>query len=130
MQAAFRGNTLGLPKICPEMSLPLIDQSMLYTYMKNYHTPERTVLAGVGVEHDTLVDLAREYFVQNTPIWNENPNLIIKSREGLDLSLAQYTGGMVQVGVRYGGGWRVRGGVECLILYAMVNFCRTQFLKK
>ncbi|KAI0215179.1 Mitochondrial-processing peptidase subunit alpha [Lamellibrachia satsuma] len=95
--AAFRGNTLGLPKICPEMSLPLIDQSMLYTYMKNYHTPERTVLAGVGVEHDTLVDLAREYFVQNTPIWNENPNLIIKSREGLDLSLAQYTGGMVQV---------------------------------
>ena len=71
---------------------------MLYTYMRNYHTPERTVLAGVGVDHDTLVDLAREYFVQNTPIWNENPNLIIKSREGLDLSLAQYTGGIVQVG--------------------------------
>ena len=51
------------------------------------------------MDHDTLVDLAREYFVQNTPIWNENPNLIIKSREGLDLSLAQYTGGIVQVGV-------------------------------
>ena len=61
------------------------------------------MLAGVGVEHDTLVDLAREYFVQNTPIWNDNPDLIIKSREGLDLSLAQYTGGTIQVGAR--GGW-------------------------
>ena len=44
--AAYRDNTLGLPKICPPESLELINRDDLFTYLHNYHTPDRMVLAG------------------------------------------------------------------------------------
>ena len=56
--AAFRGNTMGLPKLCPEENIDAINRKTLMTYLKTYHSPERMVLAGVGVEHDQLVELA------------------------------------------------------------------------
>ena len=98
LQAAFKNNTLGLPKICPPESIDMTSRSHLYTYLQNYHTPDRMVVAGVGIEHKKLVDIVQRSFVEKTPIWEENPGLI-ESFRGRDLSLAQYTGGMVQVGV-------------------------------
>ena len=47
-QAGYRNNTLGLPKLCPEENISKVNASTLYTYLKNCHTPERMVLAGVG----------------------------------------------------------------------------------
>lgn len=55
-QAAYRNNTLGLPKICPESNIEKIDRSVLFTYIKNHYTPSRMVVAGVGVEHDALLE--------------------------------------------------------------------------
>ena len=96
-QAAYRGNTLGLPHRCPKESIQKIDKRVLYTYMKNFHTPERMVLAGVGVDHDKFVRLAEDAFIkQKTPIWLDNPDLI-DSRMSTDNSLSQYTGGKVLV---------------------------------
>ena len=51
---------------------------------------------GVGMEHQMLVDLAKEYFVGRDPIWSEQPSLIDKTK-GKDLSISQYTGGVVSV---------------------------------
>jgi len=50
---------------------------------------------GVGVEHDTLVKLASQSFAKN-PIWLEDVASLQKPMER-DLSMAQYTGGKVEV---------------------------------
>ena len=74
----------------------MIDRGMLYTYMNYYHTPERIVLTGVGVEHDELVKLGETLFVNKTPIWKEHKNILDLTREK-DLSICQYTGGYLPV---------------------------------
>lgn len=96
--AAYRENTLGLPKLCPPENLVEIDRDILFTYLSNYYTPKRMVVAGVGVEHSQLVDAVSKYFVEEKPIWQTIPNLLIQTNKDLgpDNSLAQYTGGMVQ----------------------------------
>ncbi|KAK6194779.1 hypothetical protein SNE40_000339 [Patella caerulea] len=95
--AAYRNNTLGLPKFCAEDNIEKIDRNVLYTYLKNVHIPSRTVLAGVGVDHAHLVDLAQSYMVKDKqPIWLENEELIDKTKK-MDESLSQYTGGVVKV---------------------------------
>ena len=35
--AAFKHNTLGLPKICPEENVGKISRQTLYTYLKAFH---------------------------------------------------------------------------------------------
>ncbi|KAK3586726.1 hypothetical protein CHS0354_017524 [Potamilus streckersoni] len=95
-RAAYKDNTLGLPKFCPTENLQSINRSVLYTYSKHFHSPERMVLAGVGVEHEKLVKLAEEIFLRKTPIWEENKKIIDPSK-GSDSSLAQYTGGTEKV---------------------------------
>ncbi|XP_064649104.1 mitochondrial-processing peptidase subunit alpha-like [Lineus longissimus] len=95
-EAGYRNNTLGLPKICSEESLPLINRNIIMTYLKNCHDPSRMVLAGVGVEHNELVQMAEEYFGKKKPIWMEESGIIDASKH-LDESLSQYTGGLVKV---------------------------------
>lgn len=38
-------------------------QATLLNYLSHYYTPQRMVLAGVGVDHDELVSLAEEHLV-------------------------------------------------------------------
>ena len=69
----------------------------MYTYLKNFHIPQRMVVAGVGVDHQWLVDLAKEHFIdRRMPVWTENKHFIDDSKS-VDTSLSQYTGGIVQV---------------------------------
>ncbi|XP_054271218.1 mitochondrial-processing peptidase subunit alpha [Macrosteles quadrilineatus] len=91
--AAYRSNTLGLPKICPESSLDKIDANVLMTYLKSHHTLSRMVVAGVGVDHQMLVDHVNRYFVERKPTWEENKSI---KPVKVDNSTAQYTGGLVQ----------------------------------
>ena len=63
--------------------------------MKYHHTPSRMVVAGVGVNHDSLVEAAQKYFVDKPPIWVENPNLVLPVGLDVDSSAAQYTGGSI-----------------------------------
>jgi len=89
--AAYRGNTLGLPSICPEENIGLISRKTLYTFLSAYHRPERMVVAGVGVDHDKLVDSVQKHFVDTPPIWTtENVSSVLT-----DTSVSQYTGGQV-----------------------------------
>ncbi|XP_071442365.1 mitochondrial-processing peptidase subunit alpha [Hetaerina americana] len=95
--AAYQENTLGLPKICPEETIDKIDRSTLFTYLSQHYLPQRMVVAGVGVEHETLVEFVQRYFVDNRPIWEEDKSLVlpVKNLE-IDHSIAQYTGGLVK----------------------------------
>ncbi|GLH08524.1 Mitochondrial-processing peptidase subunit alpha [Gryllus bimaculatus] len=95
--AAYRDNTLGLPKICPEENTEKITRNMLFTFLKHHYTPKRMVIAGVGVDHSALVESVQKYFVEQKPIWEEDSGLIIPgSTFSVDESIAQYTGGIVQ----------------------------------
>lgn len=95
--AAYQDNTLGLPKICPEENLLTVDRSVLFTYLKNHYTPKRMVVAGVGVDHNALVESVQKYFVDMKPIWEEDPDLPVPTLDmQVDNSVAQYTGGIIQ----------------------------------
>jgi len=91
--AAYRGNTLGLPKICPLDNIGSISRKTLYTYLSAFHRPERTVIAGVGVDHDQLVESAQKHFVDTPPIWCQQSVTSVIT----DASVAQYTGGQCLV---------------------------------
>ncbi|PNF36735.1 Mitochondrial-processing peptidase subunit alpha, partial [Cryptotermes secundus] len=95
--AAYRDNTLGLPKICPEANILKIDRSLLFTYLKHHYTPKRMVVTGVGVDHDELLTSVRKYFVDMKPIWEEDTDLVVPTLNmQVDESIAQYTGGIIQ----------------------------------
>lgn len=90
-QAAFRENTVGLHRFCPVENIGKIDREVLHSYLKNYYTPDRMVLAGVGVEHEHLVECARKYLLGVQPAWGA-PGAV-----DVDSSVAQYTGGIIKV---------------------------------
>uniref|UniRef100_A0AAX7UAN8 Mitochondrial-processing peptidase subunit alpha n=1 Tax=Astatotilapia calliptera TaxID=8154 RepID=A0AAX7UAN8_ASTCA len=77
--AAYRGNTVGLPRFCPADNVDKIDKNVLHSYLRNYYRPERMVLAGVGIEHEQLVESARKYLLDVKPVWGTSsaPNLDI-----------------------------------------------------
>lgn len=90
--AAYRDNTLGLPKLCPPTNAPLIDRNMLLTYLKYHHTPKRMVVAGVGVQHDEFVRAVEKHFVEGKATW-ELEDIKNRGANCVDASIAQYTGG-------------------------------------
>lgn len=76
-------------------------------------------IAGVGVEHDELVELAQNYFEDSKPLWEEDEGLVMGNRNMCDMSTSQYTGGIVQVQlvlVKYPGYGGV-GGVNEKVLH-------------
>ncbi|XP_008555589.1 mitochondrial-processing peptidase subunit alpha [Microplitis demolitor] len=94
--AAYRDNTLGLPKICPSDNIDKINRNILFTYLKNHYTPKRMVVAGVGIDHNDLVNAVQKYFVDERPIWVEDNTLASdKGSYAVDNSIAQYTGGLI-----------------------------------
>ncbi|KAI1478620.1 hypothetical protein K445DRAFT_323653 [Daldinia sp. EC12] len=60
--AAFKGNTLGNPLLCPRERIPEIDSSVIRTYRDTFYRPERTVVAFAGVPHSEAVQLASKFF--------------------------------------------------------------------
>jgi len=89
--AAYSNNTVGLPKICPESNIESMTRATLMNYLSNYHSPERMVVAGVGVDHEELVETAQKHFVDAKAVWNEE-----KRTKTVDNSIAQYTGGIIK----------------------------------
>ncbi|XP_017551085.1 mitochondrial-processing peptidase subunit alpha [Pygocentrus nattereri] len=89
--AAYRGNTVGLPRYCPAENVDKIDRKLLHTYLRSYYCPERMVLAGVGIEHEQLVECARKYLLNVKPVWGTS------TPEKVDRSVAQYTGGIIKM---------------------------------
>ncbi|XP_063492833.1 mitochondrial-processing peptidase subunit alpha isoform X1 [Symphalangus syndactylus] len=90
-EAAYRENTVGLHRFCPTENIAKINREVLHSYLRNYYTPDRMVLAGVGVEHEHLVDCARKYLLGVQPAWGSTEVVDI------DRSVAQYTGGIAKL---------------------------------
>ncbi|XP_032722093.1 mitochondrial-processing peptidase subunit alpha isoform X2 [Lontra canadensis] len=90
-EAAYQENTVGLHRFCPTENIGKIDREVLHSYLRNYYTPDRMVLAGVGVEHEHLVECARKHLLGARPAWG------CAKAVDVDRSVAQYTGGMVKL---------------------------------
>ncbi|CAF4560532.1 unnamed protein product, partial [Rotaria sp. Silwood2] len=60
--AGYGNKSLGLPKYTPLDNIPRIDASMLRSFTKEFYQPERMVLAGVGIDHQQLIDFGKKYF--------------------------------------------------------------------
>ncbi|TKC51718.1 hypothetical protein EI555_013292 [Monodon monoceros] len=90
-EAAYRENTVGLHRFCPTENIAKIDRSVLHSYLRNYYTPDRMVLAGVGVGHEQLVECARKYLLGARPAWGGG------AAAHADASVAQYTGGIAKL---------------------------------
>uniref|UniRef100_A0A8C9K0V0 Alpha-MPP n=1 Tax=Panthera tigris altaica TaxID=74533 RepID=A0A8C9K0V0_PANTA len=90
-EAAYRENTVGLHRFCPTENIAKMDREVLHSYLRNYYTPDRMVLAGVGVEHEHLVECARKYLLGTQPAWG------CEKAVDVDRSVAQYTGGVVKL---------------------------------
>lgn len=95
-QAAYRENTLGLPGICPEKNLSKVSIPELKEFLAAHYTPSRMVLTGVNVDHQQLLELAGEHFVEPKTSWQG-----VETR-GVDHSISQYTSHDVKVSSMYG----------------------------
>lgn len=59
---AYNGETLGNPLFCPEERIENIDTQLLLDTKKDWYRPERMVIAGSGIDHQELVELAERHF--------------------------------------------------------------------
>ncbi|QRV94913.1 QCR1 core subunit of the ubiquinol-cytochrome C reductase complex protein [Ceratobasidium sp. AG-Ba] len=59
---AYKDNTLGNPLLCPEDRIDKIDGPLLREFMRTWFRPERMVIAGAGMPHAELVELAEKHF--------------------------------------------------------------------
>jgi mitochondrial-processing peptidase subunit alpha len=59
---AYDGKGLGNPLLCPEDRIHLIGASLVRHFMRQMYRPERMVIAGAGVAHEELVELADKHF--------------------------------------------------------------------
>uniref|UniRef100_A0A183T471 Alpha-MPP n=1 Tax=Schistocephalus solidus TaxID=70667 RepID=A0A183T471_SCHSO len=62
--AAYGGiNTLGLARYCPKENIESITRKGIMEFMASLYRPERSVLVGVGVDHEEFVRFAEQSFI-------------------------------------------------------------------
>ncbi|KAJ3789231.1 Metalloenzyme, LuxS/M16 peptidase-like protein [Lentinula aff. detonsa] len=59
---AYGNRGLGNSILCPEDRIGIIDASTLRRTMEDWYKPENMVIAGAGIRHEELVELADKYF--------------------------------------------------------------------
>ncbi|KAJ3279479.1 Mitochondrial-processing peptidase subunit alpha [Borealophlyctis nickersoniae] len=82
------GDTWGRPLLCPMESLELMSAATLHEFHGTWYTPDRMVLAGVGMDHATLVSLAEEHFGDMQP-----PSPAHRELQQQSILPSKYTGG-------------------------------------
>ena len=88
--AAYNLNTVGLPSVCPEGGVSQIRREHVMWFLSAHYRPNRMVLVGLGMDHNTLLDIADKYFKEPEVTWGE-------AKDEPDTSIAQYTGGEVRI---------------------------------
>lgn len=93
-----------MPLLCPEEQLAVLGEKEVRGFMDEWYRPERMVLAGSGMAHEELVELAQKYFG----------------------GLRTETTSSIEKGVSLGGGGisgsGVRGGKESQVQIGRKNF--------
>jgi processing peptidase subunit alpha len=59
---AYSGKTLGMPTMSSEEQLERLGENELRGYIKDWIKPERMVVAGLGLQHEDLVEMVEENF--------------------------------------------------------------------
>ena len=59
---AYGGKGLGNPLVCPDDRISLITGDLLRHCITDWYRPERMVIAGAGMQHEQLVELADKHF--------------------------------------------------------------------
>ncbi|KAI9444603.1 Metalloenzyme, LuxS/M16 peptidase-like protein, partial [Lactarius indigo] len=79
---AYNGKGLGNPLLCPEDRIDTIDASLMRDFMTQWYRPERMVIAGAGIAHEELVELADKHFssLKSTPIVDGQTSTLSSSR--------------------------------------------------
>ncbi|XP_065917330.1 mitochondrial-processing peptidase subunit alpha-like [Dysidea avara] len=101
-QAAYRDNTFGLPRMlidyCADdaditkgTGYEQITPGDIKQFIASHYTPDRMMLAGVGVDHEQFVELAEKYFVNPKTSWDSSDMIPV------DGSISQYTGGHCKI---------------------------------
>ncbi|KAI9105307.1 Metalloenzyme, LuxS/M16 peptidase-like protein [Phlyctochytrium arcticum] len=93
-EVAFRAEdgtaaTLARPLLCPVPKLEAMTPELLHEYRNTWYTPERMVVAGIGMDHAMLVDLAKKEFGDMAPATPE----ILQTQKELNAP-ATYSGGI------------------------------------
>merc|ERR1712083_836006 len=86
-QAAYQGNTLGLPLFCDHHSIANVTRSVIDEFINVFYQPSRMICVGVGVEHGKLERIATEAFGD---LKNDEQFVNIQREE------ARYTGGQLK----------------------------------
>lgn len=82
--AAYKGNTLGNPLLCPQERLAFIDKNVVQKYRNTFFHPERMVVAFAGVGHEEALRLTEQYFGDMQR--QQGPSL---SQSGSDVSISE-----------------------------------------
>lgn len=77
---AYQGETLGNSLFCPEERIDSIDTKLLLDTKKDWYRPERMVIAGSGIDHQELVELAEKHFSLLKHVASDTPHLSIPTR--------------------------------------------------
>jgi len=74
---AYGGKTLGNPLLCPEDRIDAMGEGVLRGCMKEWYRPDRMVIAGAGMRHEELVELADKYFssLKSVPLVTPQPSM-------------------------------------------------------
>lgn len=84
--AAYSGETLGSPLLCPKERLPLITRDTIQQYRSKLYQPEGIVAAFVGVPHDRAIELAEKHL-----------GFMNQSTEKATMTPSYYTGGEISI---------------------------------
>ncbi|ODQ81324.1 hypothetical protein BABINDRAFT_160683 [Babjeviella inositovora NRRL Y-12698] len=84
--AAYNGQTLGAPLLCPPESLHGVDRATIMAYRELFFTPHNLIAGFSGVEHDVAVKLAEKYFGDMT-----------SEVQTPSKGVARYTGGSISL---------------------------------
>jgi processing peptidase subunit alpha len=69
---AYSGKTLGMPTMCSEEQLGNLGERELRGYLKDWVKPERIVVAGLGMQHEDLVEMVESDFANlSSPLANQ-----------------------------------------------------------
>lgn len=82
-------NTLGRPLMSTPESLASMTSSSLKDFTSTWYTPNRIVVSGIGVQHDSLVNLVEKYFPMTPP----SPSLL--ALQSARTTLPSYNGGIL-----------------------------------
>lgn len=81
-EVAYQGNTLGNPLLMREDKLDSMDVATLKDFRRTWFRPDRMVVAGAGVPHDHMLELAEKLFghLQPAPL-AQQPSLTSANKQ-------------------------------------------------